>query len=472
MGRSPCCEKAHTNKGAWTKEEDQRLVAYIKAHGEGCWRSLPKAAGLQRCGKSCRLRWINYLRPDLKRGNFTGEEDDIIIKLHQLLGNKWSLIAARLPGRTDNEIKNYWNTHIKRKLLARGIDPKTHRPLSETAAAGTPTNRQSQEDPPARSSCSPEASGAGHSSDEDSAATGSLPETSQQQQQLTCIDLNLSISPPRHEPSSSSPPPRPNEQGSSTMSPCCEKAHTNKGAWTKEEDQRLVAYIKAHGEGCWRSLPKAAGLQRCGKSCRLRWINYLRPDLKRGNFTGEEDDIIIKLHQLLGNKWSLIAARLPGRTDNEIKNYWNTHIKRKLLARGIDPKTHRPLSETAAAGTPTNRQSQEDPPARSSCSPEASGAGHSSDEDSAATGSLPETSQQQQQLTCIDLNLSISPPRHEPSSSSPPPRPNEQGSSTMSMSSTKGTVGASTSNSESERICLCLNRLGLQCDERCTCSDG
>ena len=89
MGRSPCCEKAHTNKGAWTKEEDQRLVAYIKAHGEGCWRSLPLAAGLQRCGKSCRLRWINYLRPDLKRGNFTEEEDDLIIKLHQILGNKY-----------------------------------------------------------------------------------------------------------------------------------------------------------------------------------------------------------------------------------------------------------------------------------------------------------------------------------------------------------------------------------------------
>ncbi|GAB4853179.1 hypothetical protein Ancab_017366 [Ancistrocladus abbreviatus] len=135
MGRSPCCEKAHTNKGAWTKEEDDRLIAYIKAHGEGCWRSLPKAAGLLRCGKSCRLRWINYLRPDLKRGNFTEEEDQLIIKLHSLLGNKWSLIAGRLPGRTDNEIKNYWNTHIKRKLLSRGIDPVTHRPLNEAAAA-------------------------------------------------------------------------------------------------------------------------------------------------------------------------------------------------------------------------------------------------------------------------------------------------------------------------------------------------
>ncbi|KAM0071143.1 putative transcription factor MYB-HB-like family [Helianthus debilis subsp. tardiflorus] len=135
MGRSPCCEKAHTNKGAWTKEEDDRLIGYIRAHGEGCWRSLPKAAGLLRCGKSCRLRWINYLRPDLKRGNFTEDEDELIIKLHSLLGNKWSLIAGRLPGRTDNEIKNYWNTHIRRKLLNRGIDPATHRPMNENPSA-------------------------------------------------------------------------------------------------------------------------------------------------------------------------------------------------------------------------------------------------------------------------------------------------------------------------------------------------
>ncbi|KAF8033172.1 hypothetical protein BT93_D1930 [Corymbia citriodora subsp. variegata] len=153
MGRSPCCEKAHTNKGAWTKEEDERLIAYIRAHGEGCWRSLPKAAGLLRCGKSCRLRWINYLRPDLKRGNFTEEEDELIIKLHSLLGNKWSLIAGRLPGRTDNEIKNYWNTHIRRKLLNRGIDPATHRPLNEPAQDATtisfsaaPSKQEPQDD--------------------------------------------------------------------------------------------------------------------------------------------------------------------------------------------------------------------------------------------------------------------------------------------------------------------------------------
>ncbi|CAN8271334.1 unnamed protein product [Cochlearia groenlandica] len=143
MGRSPCCEKEHMNKGAWTKEEDERLVSYIKSHGEGCWRSLPVSAGLLRCGKSCRLRWINYLRPDLKRGNFTREEDELIIKLHSLLGNKWSLIAARLPGRTDNEIKNYWNTHIKRKLLSKGIDPATHRSINEQKI---PNSKKTEED--------------------------------------------------------------------------------------------------------------------------------------------------------------------------------------------------------------------------------------------------------------------------------------------------------------------------------------
>lgn len=104
---------------------------YIEVNGPGNWRHLPKRAGLNRCGKSCRLRWTNYLRPDIKRGTFSEEDERLIIHLHSILGNKWSAIASRLPGRTDNEIKNYWNTHIRKKLLMMGIDPVTHRPRTD-----------------------------------------------------------------------------------------------------------------------------------------------------------------------------------------------------------------------------------------------------------------------------------------------------------------------------------------------------
>ncbi|CAM0906249.1 unnamed protein product [Alopecurus aequalis] len=148
MGRAPCCDRSGLKKGPWTQEEDEKLVAYIKKHGQGNWRTLPKNAGLERCGKSCRLRWTNYLRPDIKRGRFSFEEEETIIQLHSILGNKWSAIAARLPGRTDNEIKNYWNTHIRKRLLRMGIDPVTHAPrldlldlssLLKPAAAYYPT---------------------------------------------------------------------------------------------------------------------------------------------------------------------------------------------------------------------------------------------------------------------------------------------------------------------------------------------
>ncbi|TKY51928.1 Myb-related protein Myb4 [Spatholobus suberectus] len=117
MVRAPCCEKMGLKKGPWAPEEDQILTSYIEKHGHGNWRALPKQAGLLRCGKSCRLRWINYLRPGIKRGNFTTEEEETVIKLHEMLGNRWSAIAAKLSGRTDNEIKNVWHTNLKKRLL-------------------------------------------------------------------------------------------------------------------------------------------------------------------------------------------------------------------------------------------------------------------------------------------------------------------------------------------------------------------
>ncbi|MCO5594024.1 hypothetical protein L7F22_048043 [Adiantum nelumboides] len=131
MGRQPCCEKVGLKKGPWSVEEDRKLVNFITRFGHSCWREVPKLAGLLRCGKSCRLRWTNYLRPDLKRGLLSDAEEKLIIDLHAAIGNRWSRIAAQLPGRTDNEIKNYWNTRIKKRLKQMGIDPVTHKPLSE-----------------------------------------------------------------------------------------------------------------------------------------------------------------------------------------------------------------------------------------------------------------------------------------------------------------------------------------------------
>nr|GMD79168.1 transcription factor MYB108-like [Ipomoea batatas] len=107
-------DDADLRRGPWTVEEDFTLINYIAHHGEGRWNSLARCAGLKRTGKSCRLRWLNYLRPDVRRGNITLEEQLLILELHSRWGNRWSKIAQHLPGRTDNEIKNYWRTRVQK----------------------------------------------------------------------------------------------------------------------------------------------------------------------------------------------------------------------------------------------------------------------------------------------------------------------------------------------------------------------
>nr|QPF47164.1 R2R3 MYB transcription factor [Clarkia gracilis subsp. sonomensis]QPF47165.1 R2R3 MYB transcription factor [Clarkia gracilis subsp. sonomensis] len=110
----------------WTEEEDLLLKKCVEQFGEGKWHRVPLLAGLNRCRKSCRLRWLNYLRPNIKRGSFTQDEVELIIKLHKLVGNRWSMIAGRLPGRTANDVKNFWNCHLSKKLTAEqmSIDPE------------------------------------------------------------------------------------------------------------------------------------------------------------------------------------------------------------------------------------------------------------------------------------------------------------------------------------------------------------
>ncbi|XP_066331449.1 myb-related protein Hv1-like [Miscanthus floridulus] len=138
MGRAPCCDKATVKKGPWSPEEDAKLKSYIEQNGTGGnWIALPQKIGLKRCGKSCRLRWLNYLRPNIKHGGFSEEEDRIILSLYISIGSRWSIIAAQLPGRTDNDIKNYWNTRLKKKLFGKQSrkDQRQHQFIRQAVAA-------------------------------------------------------------------------------------------------------------------------------------------------------------------------------------------------------------------------------------------------------------------------------------------------------------------------------------------------
>ncbi|CAO2178449.1 unnamed protein product [Urochloa humidicola] len=148
MGRSPCCDKTKVKRGPWSQEEDAILRSFVQRFGNaGNWIALPQKAGLKRCGKSCRLRWLNYLRPELRHGGFTDDEDSLILSLYGEIGSKWSVIASRLPGRTDNDVKNYWNTKLKKRFLAstreEGRPPP---PASDSDSAAAAVNSQSQND--------------------------------------------------------------------------------------------------------------------------------------------------------------------------------------------------------------------------------------------------------------------------------------------------------------------------------------
>ncbi|MFS8013590.1 putative transcription factor MYB-HB-like family [Helianthus anomalus] len=125
-------------KGLWSPDEDRKLTHYVINYGHG----------LERNGKSCRLRWINYLRPGLKRGAFSSQDEETILTLHGLLGNKWSQMSRHLPGRTDNEIKNYWHSHLKKKVaktshLQLQVNPKpdyTNTNMTSTKASSSCLN--------------------------------------------------------------------------------------------------------------------------------------------------------------------------------------------------------------------------------------------------------------------------------------------------------------------------------------------
>ncbi|KAI3719183.1 hypothetical protein L6452_20077 [Arctium lappa] len=138
-------EMGEIKKGPWKTEEDEVLIKHVKRYGPRDWSSIRSKGLLQRTGKSCRLRWVNKLRPNLKNGvKFSADEERVVIELQREFGNKWARIATYLPGRTDNDVKNFWSSRQKR--LARVLQtpppppppppplPKSQKSLRESPA--------------------------------------------------------------------------------------------------------------------------------------------------------------------------------------------------------------------------------------------------------------------------------------------------------------------------------------------------
>ncbi|KAJ4715750.1 MYB transcription factor [Melia azedarach] len=327
-------------KGPWTPEEDKKLINYILMHGIQNWRAIPMLAGIKRCGKSCRLRWTNYLQPDIIRSpNFSPEEELLIPSLHSALGNRWSTIASHLPGRNKETKKERakkmgmletglkkgpWTPEEDKKLinyiLMHGIQNWRAIPmLAGIKRCGKSCRLRWT------NYLQPDIIRSPNFSPKEELLIPSL--HSELGNRWSTIASHL---PGRNKETKKE---RAKKMGML-------ETGLKKGPWTPEEDKKLINYILMHGIQNWRAIPMLAGIKRCGKSCRLRWTNYLQPDIIRSpNFSPEEELLILSLHSELGNRWSTIASHLLGRTDNEIKDFWYTHLRKKHIQEGFDRVT-------------------------------------------------------------------------------------------------------------------------------------
>ena len=255
-------EKNEPKKIYWTKEEDEKLFELVHLRGLKKWTLIANHFK-GRNGRKCRARYKNYLNPDTKKGEWTEEEDRIIIELQSKLGNKWSQISKSLPGRTSISIRNRWNSYLKHD------NHKISKCLVE--------NRDETED-------------------------------------LFLIESFLE---PEFQNQHSSPP---------KDNPLTLDIKNHRTRWTREDDEKLVELVKLHGLKKWTMI--AAHFKgRTSRNCRERYLNHLNPDTKKGEWTEEEDRLVIELHSKLGNKWSQISKFLPKRTPDMIKNRWNSYLR-------------------------------------------------------------------------------------------------------------------------------------------------
>ncbi|QCE09185.1 myb proto-oncogene protein [Vigna unguiculata] len=350
MRKPELCSGKDSNKfrkGLWSPEEDEKLMNYMLNNGQGCWSDVARNAGLQRCGKSCRLRWINYLRPDLKRGAFSPQEEELIIHFHSFLGNRWSQIAARLPGRTDNEIKNFWNSTIKKRL--KNMSSTTSPNASETSSE--PSNKDLN-----MGGFIPTQHHHHHHQHANFVPVfGSSPSQSMQ----TTV-FNTMIDRLDHELN------MPHNVGEylEGTGPCFSQSEAhNKGSYSENGVFGSDIFVPP-----LENLNTSINHNTCKRETNSSYfddINSILNNCNIGNGIASENkegvenlfqhdaewDFEELMKDVSSFPWSQIAARLPGRTDNEIKNFWNSTIKKRL--KNMSSTTSPNASETSSE--PSNK---------------------------------------------------------------------------------------------------------------------